>query len=228
VLKNIISFACTLILISSPILGYSQNFSGIEYPTYGGGFSFGYSYYFPNDLNDYIDLAGYSSGDKEHVNGGLNVGLFVTYAPNKSFEFVPEFEYLYSKRSFQNYDLSMNISYVKFGGAFYYKREMYPGFNLRFGAGISKYFGTINREFQFDAAQTWKGSAFGFHGAGGGELILNSNTSVSLLCVLRMAKIKELKDENLNYVIPKNDGSNENLHLNFSGIELRAVVSYYF
>ena len=101
-----------------------------------------------------------------------------------------------------------------------------PGINLRFGGGLANYNGSVNWEYPFSDTQKWKGSSIGFHGAFGGELMLNKNTSVSLIFLGRFAKISELKD-NFNNVIKKPDGSNDNLQLNLSGLEIRILFGYF-
>ncbi|MBN1154511.1 hypothetical protein JXB12_06265 [candidate division KSB1 bacterium] len=110
-LKKCTSFA--LILISlitfSPIAARSQELYHKIYPCWGIGASAGLSYFFPSDLNDYIDLTvpGAISGlDKEHINTGIDVGLFLMYNPYSYLEIVPELNYLYSRRAFSQVDVS--------------------------------------------------------------------------------------------------------------------------
>jgi hypothetical protein len=164
---------------------------------------------------------------KERINSGINVGLFLTYAPNKFFEIVPEFSYLYSRRSFNYATLDLTASCIQLGGTIYYLKMIHPGINLRFGGGISNYRGNIGFEYQYSDTQSWKGSSLGFHGAAGGELVLNENMSVSLLLLGRLAKIGKLKNKD-DQILKIPDGSNKNLQLNFSGVELRLSLGYYF
>jgi len=202
---------------------FSQDYFEKKYPAYGGGISFGYCYYFPNDLNDYIDLQ--ITGTKtEHINTGINVGLFLAYAPAKYIEIVPELNYMYSRHSFSYANTDLVVSSVQLGCTIYYIKMLRPGINLRFGGGASNYWGNVS--WEANSALTWKGATIGFHSAVGGELVLNSNMSVSLLILGRFAKITELKHSN-GYIIKKPDGSNDNLHLNLSGIEIKVMLHYY-
>ncbi len=204
-------------------LCFSQEYFEKKYPSYGGGITFGYSYYFPNDLNDYIDLT-HSSAKKDHINSGINVGLFLTYGPNRYLEFVPEFNYIYSKHSFKFTNLNLAVNCRHFGGTLFYIKLLRPGINLRFGGGLASYHGNIDWEYPA-SVQTWKGSTIGFHGATGGEFILNPNMSVSILFVGRIAKISKLKDKQGN-ILPSIT-NNGNLKLNFSGIEIKFLLIYY-
>lgn len=207
---------------------FSQQYLGKKYPSYGGGIAFGYSYYFPKDLNDYIDVSGYASDiTKEHIHSGIDVGLFLTFALNKYFEIDPEFSYLYSRHSFGNADIDLIVSYLQFGGTIYYIKMIQQGINLRLGGGISNHRGNVSWESGYSVPQTWEGSSIGLHAAAGSELVLSSNMSVSLLIIGRFANIEQLKHKD-GYIIKKRDGSNKNLHLNFSGIEVKALISYYF
>ena len=100
---------------------YSQEYIEKKYPSYGIGVHFGYSYYFPNDLNAYMDQSGYSSSDnKEHIHSGIDVGILLIYAPYKNFEIVPEFSYLYSRRSLNSIAMDLTVSYVRLGGTLFY------------------------------------------------------------------------------------------------------------
>jgi hypothetical protein len=206
---------------------YTQEFYKKKYPSYGGGITFGYNYYFPNDLNDYIDASGFSSTNtKEHIHTGINVGLFLAFAPNKFIEITPEFGYLYSRSSLSSMAMDVVVSHVRLGTTIFYIKSIREGFNLRLGAGLSNYWGTVSWESDFSSPQTWKGSSLGFHTATGVEMLLNPNMSVSILALGRFIDIGELKHSQ-GYIVKTRNVDAKNLHLSFSGIQLKLVLHYY-
>jgi len=228
--KLVVYFILLLILVfSSPHSGNAQELYQKVYPDFGIGASVGFSYFFPGDLNDYIDLTvpgALNGAKKEHINTGINVGLFLMYNPLPFLEIVPEFDYFYSRRAFSQIDLDAVASYIQLGATCYYIRELYPGINLRFGAGISDYIGTVSWEYPYSDSQKWEGSSIGFHGAVGGEMILSEEMTLSLILVSRYANIGELKDRDNNII--RFPGKNKNLNMNFSGIEAKVKLGYYF
>jgi len=201
---------------------FSQQSDERNYPSFGGGVTFGYNYFSPKDLNDYIDLQ-IPSTKKDHINTGIDVGLFLIYSPNEHIEIIPEFSYLYSRHAFEYTDLALVVNYTQLGGTVYYIKPLQPGINLRFGGGLSHYWGKLDWEYP-NSVQTYNGSTIGFHGAVGGDLILSPKMSMTLLVIGKYAKISQLKN-NQGKVLPSTSG--DDLELNVSGIGIKLYLNYY-
>jgi len=213
----------------TPVSVTPQELYHLTYPAFGIGASAGASYYFPSDLNDYIDLTvpGAIVGiDKEHINAGIDVGLFITVNLSPSIDIVPEFNYLYSRRAFSQVDLDVVVSHFRLGSTIYYVRHISSDIKLRLGTGLAKYFGAVSWEYPFSNSQTWDGHTMGYHAAVGAEMQVSDHVTISFTLLGRYADIETLHDENGNPLrVP---GSTEHLHLNFSGIEAKMDMGYYF
>jgi len=206
----------------------------------------GYTTFGMEEFNDYIDewYVGFLGTSMEHIKGGIAFSGEVKYrlVSNPKIYLMCSGGYISDKTSgsilFEFFDdgsdklnLEFHISAIPILLTGLY---VLPAgkLNIHLGGGIGYYLGKVKREAkvqtypELNEETVWDGSQIGFHVLSGVEYYITKRVSLSGNLMYRLAKIDKLEDENGKRV--KVGLDQKILKLDFSGLEIKSGVNFYF
>lgn len=202
----------------------------------------GYATFAMKEFNDYIDewYVGFLGASMEHIKGGIAFSGEVKYhlVSNPKIYLMGSGGYISDKTSgstlFDSIDkvnIELHISAIPILLTGLY---VLPAgkLNIHLGGGIGYYLGKVKIEFksqtypETNEETKWDGSQIGFHVLSGVEYYITKRVSLSGNLMYRLAKIDKLEDDNGKRVRVGLD--QKILRLDFSGLEIKSGVNFYF